>query len=257
MRKIIIAGNWKMNKGLSDTREFVKELVDTISSLELKHTIPLIAPAYPFLQEALRESFGSAVQIAAQNVSLHSDGAFTGEVSATMLASLGLKYGIIGHSERRQYHEETDSDVLGKMHKLFEQKITPILCIGETLAQRDANQTAATILSQLKGCLHGVEMHSGNEIVIAYEPVWAIGTGRTATPEQAQEVHALIRKWLRDNYPSAVAENMAILYGGSVKPDNLKSLLACEDIDGGLIGGASLKVDDFVAMVKIANDSLA
>jgi len=251
----MIAGNWKMNKGLSETREFVKKLVNTLNSMELKRTIPLIAPPYPFLQEALRESFGSALEIAAQNVSLHSDGAFTGEVSATMLASLGLKYGIIGHSERRQYHNETDSEVLGKMIKLFEQHITPILCIGETLAQRDANQTPATILSQLNGCLQGIELLSGNEIVIAYEPVWAIGTGRTATPEQAQDVHALIRKWLKESYPAEVADNMLILYGGSVKPDNLKSLLACEDIDGGLIGGAALKVDDFIAMVNIANDN--
>lgn len=252
MRKIIIAGNWKMNKGLTDTRDFCKAIVETLQGVELGQVMPLIAPAFPFLAEALRESFGSGLQIAAQDVSLHEEGAYTGEVSAAMLASLGLKYGIIGHSERRQYHGETDAQVRQKMLKLFGQQILPIVCIGETLAQRDAGSTKEIILSQLQGCLQEIELKSGQEIIIAYEPVWAIGTGRTASPEQAQEVHALIRNWLRENYSAQVAENLAILYGGSVKPDNLQQLLACEDIDGGLIGGASLKAEDFLAMVKLA-----
>jgi len=253
MRNVIIAGNWKMNKGLGETREFVQAVVNRMQSLELNGVIPLIAPAYPFLQDALRESFGSSLQVAAQDVSYNNNGAFTGEVSAEMLASMGLKYCIVGHSERRQYHAETDASVRARMLKLFEQGITPIMCIGETLEQRDANRTSEVILSQLAGCLDAIKLNSGTEIVMAYEPVWAIGTGRTATPEQAQEVHQLIRNWLKQNYPSQVAENMAILYGGSVKPDNLADLLACEDIDGGLIGGASLKADDFIAMLDIAN----
>jgi triosephosphate isomerase len=221
-----------------------------MKDIKLNRTQAIIAPAYPFLHEALRKSVGSGLQIAAQDVSLNNDGAYTGEVSASMLASLGIKYGIIGHSERRQYHGETDATVKARMLKLFEQKITPIVCIGETLAQRDANLTTDIIISQLNGCLSEIKLQAGTEIIIAYEPVWAIGTGRTATPQQAQEVHALIRKWLVDNYAPEVAENMAILYGGSVKPDNLKELLACQDIDGGLIGGASLKAEDFLAMVK-------
>ncbi|PKN72445.1 MAG: triose-phosphate isomerase [Candidatus Cloacimonetes bacterium HGW-Cloacimonetes-3] len=255
MRKIIIAGNWKMNKGLAETREFVSSVVYALINIRSNRVLPLIAPAYPFLHEALRERGGSALQIAAQDVSLNNDGAFTGEVSVSMLASLGIKYCIIGHSERRQYHGETDSSVRVKMLKLFEQKITPIVCIGESLAQRDADQTSGVIISQLNGCLSEIPLVTGTEIIIAYEPVWAIGTGRTATPQQAQEVHALIRKWLVENYAPAVAENMPILYGGSVKPDNLVELLACEDIDGGLIGGASLKAEDFLAMVKIGSNN--
>ena len=252
MRKIVIAGNWKMNKGLSDTREFCKEVVSALSGMEMEAVVSIIAPAYPFLAEALRESFGSSLLVAAQEVSLHDDGAYTGEVSATMLKSLNLPYCIIGHSERRQYHGESDANVQHKLLKLLTLGITPIVCIGETLTQRDANQTEAVVLAQLKGCLQEVQLKTGTEIIIAYEPVWAIGTGRTATPEQAQEVHALIRNWLKENYSELVAANLLVLYGGSVKPDNLVSLLACADIDGGLIGGASLKAKDYLEMLKIA-----
>jgi len=252
MRKIFIAGNWKMNKGLAETRDFLHKVVPELSQGEMKNVIPLIAPAYPFLSEALRESFGSPLQVAAQHVSCNANGAFTGEVSADMLASLGLKYCIVGHSERRQYHCETDAGVRDRMFRLFSENITPIMCLGETLEQRDAGHTEDVVLAQLNGCLEEIELNTGTEIIIAYEPVWAIGTGRTATPDQAQEVHALIRNWLKDNYSATVAENLSILYGGSVKPDNLKELLACADIDGGLIGGASLKAEDFLAMVKTA-----
>ncbi len=252
MRKLIIAGNWKLNKDLSETRSFVKEVVSQLSKLELGRVIPLIAPAYPFLTEALREAFGSPLMVSAQDVSDRDNGAFTGEVSASMLASLGLKYCIIGHSERRQYHGETDESVNRRLFKLLEHGLTPIVCIGETLAQRDAGATETVVLSQLEGGLKDLKLESGTEIIMAYEPVWAIGTGRTASPQQAQEVHALIRKWLKENYGAAVAENLSVLYGGSVKPDNIKELLECPDIDGGLIGGASLKENDFLAMVNTA-----
>ncbi len=251
MRKIMIAGNWKMNKGLSEVRDFVTIVSPALRAIELNSCLPLIAPAYPFLAEALRESFSSPLLVAAQDVSLNEDGAFTGEVSVNMLASLGLSHCIVGHSERRQYHNETDAAINTKINKLFAKNITPIVCLGETLAQRDAGQTAEVVLTQLKGCFANIALTDGTELIIAYEPVWAIGTGRTATPDQAQEVHALIRMWIREKYGSAVAENMLILYGGSVKPDNLQDLLSCADIDGGLIGGASLKADDFLAMVKI------
>jgi len=255
MRKVIIAGNWKMNKGMDETRNFLKVVVSKLNTMQMNRVIPLIAPAYPFLAEVLRESEGSALQVAAQDVSIHNDGAFTGEVSVNMLSSLGLKYCIIGHSERRQYHSETDAGVRTKLLKLFEQNITPIVCVGESLKQRDAGQTNEVVLAQLYGCLHEIEFISGNEIIIAYEPVWAIGTGRTATPEQAQEVHRLIRNWLQKHLGDTVAENMCILYGGSVKPDNIKELLGCADIDGGLIGGASLKEMDVLEMVKIGSES--
>ena len=252
MRKLIIAGNWKMNKDLSETRSFVQAVLPQLNKLELGRVIPLIAPAYPFLTEALRETFASPLMVSAQDVSYKDNGAFTGEVSASMLASLGLKYCIIGHSERRQYHGETDESVNKRLFKLLDCGLTPIVCIGETLAQRDAGETEKVVLSQLEGGLKDLKPESGTEIIIAYEPVWAIGTGRTATPQQAQEVHALIRKWLSENYGAVVAENLSVLYGGSVKPDNIKELLECSDIDGGLIGGASLKENDFLAMVTTA-----
>lgn len=252
MRKLYIAGNWKMNKGLMETRVFVQRVVPEINKQDLGNVIPLIAPAYPFLEEALRESFSSALQVAAQDVSYHSEGAYTGEVSAQMLASMELKYCIVGHSERRQYHNETDAMVKARMLKLFEHNITPIVCIGETLAQREEGKTEEVIINQLNGCLEGIKLIKGTEIIIAYEPVWAIGTGENATPWQAQEVHKLIRNWLKNNYGETVANELSILYGGSIKPANLKELLEGEDIDGGLIGGASLKEEDVLEMVKIA-----
>ena len=233
MRKLYIAGNWKMNKGLMETRVFVQRVVPEINKQDLGNVIPLIAPAYPFLEEALRESFSSALQVAAQDVSYHSEGAYTGEVSAQMLASMELKYCIVGHSERRQYHNETDAMVKARMLKLFEHNITPIVCIGETLAQREEGKTEEVIINQLNGCLEGIKLIKGTEIIIAYEPVWAIGTGKTATPWQAQEVHKLIRNWLKNNYGETVANELSILYGGSIKPANLNELLEGEDIDGG------------------------
>ena len=252
MRKIIIAGNWKMNKDLAETRNFISKVGLALCELELGRVIPIVATAYPFLGEAMHLAEGTPLQICAQDVSANDDGAFTGEVSARMLKSLGLSFGIVGHSERRQYHGENDASVGTKMHKLLAHKIKPIVCVGESLAQREAGDTEEVILEQLNGCMKGLEMHNGEEIFIAYEPVWAIGTGRTATPQQAQEVHALIREWLVTKYSQAVASELSILYGGSVKPDNIKDLLACKDIDGGLIGGASLKEDDYLSMVKTA-----
>ncbi len=252
MRKLIIAGNWKMNKGLGETRSFLQAVVPQLNKLDLGRVIPLVAPAYPFLTEALREAFASPLMVSAQDVSERNDGAYTGEVSAPMLASLGLKYCIIGHSERRQYHCETDASVNQRLFKLLDQGLVPIVCIGETLAQRDAGDTEKVVLSQLEGGLKDLKLESGTEIIIAYEPVWAIGTGRTATPQQAQEVHAIIRKWIGETYGQSVAQNLSILYGGSVKPDNIKELLECSDIDGGLIGGASLKENDFLAMITTA-----
>lgn len=188
----------------------------------------------------------------AQDVSSHKNGAYTGEVSAAQLRSLGIRYCIIGHSERRQYHAETDALIREKLLRLQENEIIPILCIGETLAQREQGSTKQVILSQLEGCFDEIEMPAGAEAVIAYEPVWAIGTGKTATASQAQEVHALIRDWLTSRFGSQTAQNIHILYGGSVKPDNIRELLAQKDIDGGLIGGAALQLDSYLAMLASA-----
>jgi len=254
MRNLMIAGNWKMNKDLFETLAFTQGL----KAYADKHTEPrveiVIAPAYPFLLVASDLLKGTVVKVAAQDVSLNEDGAFTGEVSATMLASLHLPYCIIGHSERRQYHQETDESVNGRLKQLLKNGITPIFCIGEKLEQREAEQTIQVLEKQLTDGLADVSLYTGKEIVIAYEPVWAIGTGKVASPQQAQEAHAFIRTWLQNKFGNKVSANLQILYGGSVKPDNIKELMLQPDIDGALIGGASLKLEQFTAMLDIATE---
>jgi triosephosphate isomerase len=254
MRHLLIAGNWKMNKDLFETQAFVKDL----KVYAHKHTEPkveiVIAPAYPFLLTAEETLKGTSAKVSAQDVSIHEDGAYTGEVSATMLASLHLPYCIVGHSERRQYHNDTDSIVNLKLKKILKNGITPIFCIGEMLEQRESNQTNDVLARQLNDGLSEISLYTGKEIVIAYEPVWAIGTGKVATPEQAQEAHAFIRSWLTTKFNSSISANMLILYGGSVKPDNIKELMSQPDIDGALIGGASLKAEHFIAMLETATE---
>ncbi|HPF08344.1 MAG: triose-phosphate isomerase [Candidatus Cloacimonetes bacterium] len=252
MRDIIIAGNWKMNKDLDAVRAFCKAIAGGLKGKVLGRVLPIIAPTYPFLALMQREFAGSPFRVAAQDTSSHPDGAFTGEVSATMLASLGLQYCIVGHSERRAYHHESNETIREKVLAVMDSGMKPILCIGETLEQRDGGITDQVILEQLDGCMRGVRVYTGKELILAYEPVWAIGTGRNATGEQAQEVHRQIRKWLADQYNKELADNLSILYGGSVKPQNLTELLAMPDIDGGLIGGASLDPESFLKMVDIA-----
>ncbi|MDP3113203.1 MAG: triose-phosphate isomerase [Candidatus Cloacimonadaceae bacterium] len=254
MRNIIIAGNWKMNKDLVETRDFCSQLAQIGVSNHEDRVQTLVAPAFPFLKSALCALSNSQVLVAAQDVSVNDHGAFTGEVSVSMLASLEIKHCIIGHSERRQYHNETDAMVNRKLKKLLSANLKPIVCIGETLKQRDAGETNSIILSQLAGCFEDVGLNTGLECVIAYEPVWAIGTGRTATSIQAEEVHALIRDWLGKRYSIDIAENTHILYGGSVKAENIIDLLFQKDIDGALIGGASLKIDDFTFMITAAKE---
>jgi triosephosphate isomerase len=254
MREIIIAGNWKMNKDAASTFEFCQALAAGLHNLETAGIQVIVAPPYPFLELAQASLKDCAAKVSAQDVSAQTDGAFTGEVSATMLTSLGLPNCIIGHSERRQYHHESDSLIREKLLRLREAGISPILCIGETLEQREAGQTSDVVLSQLEGCLQDIDLSAGTPLSIAYEPVWAIGTGRTATSDQAQEVHAIIRAWLDRKYGTALAQNLSILYGGSVKPENIAELLSREDIDGALIGGASLKIADFLAMIRTAID---
>ncbi len=254
MRDIIIAGNWKMNKNRQETKDFAEQVAGYSTRLDLPAVRILIAPPYPFLCEAISITENSPVAVAAQEVSYRHNGAFTGEVSAAMLSSIQVPYCIIGHSERRQYHHETDANVKERMQRLFEHQITPIVCIGETLGQRDAGETAKVVLNQLQGCFAGIEPADSGKVIVAYEPVWAIGTGRTATPQQAQEVHHLIRQWFANNYKADIATGLHILYGGSVRPDNIMELLSQADIDGGLIGGASLDFEQFTTMIQTAAD---
>jgi len=257
MRDIIIAGNWKMNKDALQTAEFCRELKSRLSDVKAEHLRVIVAPAFVLLPVAKGALEGSRIEVSAQDVSSQAQGAFTGEVSAQMLASLQVAYAIVGHSERRQYHAESNELVRDKVQMLLKHQITPIMCIGETLAEREAGETEAVLESQLAGCFDGIELQTGKELVIAYEPVWAIGTGKTATSDQAQQAHAFIRNWLRGRFGAEIAANMSILYGGSMKPENCEELISQADIDGGLIGGASLKADDFVAMVHTGISALS
>ncbi|HRX77088.1 MAG TPA: triose-phosphate isomerase [Candidatus Cloacimonadota bacterium] len=252
MRDIIIAGNWKMNKDLNEVKAFCKAVARAFEGRVMGKVVPILAPSHPFLTFMLRELGGGPIKIAAQDASSHTEGAFTGDVSAKMLSSLGVQYCIVGHSERRAYHNESNEIIRDKVLEVMDNGMKPILCIGETLEQRDSGITDQVILEQLEGCLRGITLYTGKELMVAYEPVWAIGTGRNASGDQAQEVHRLIRKWLKDSFSQDLADQISILYGGSVKPQNLAELLAQPDIDGGLIGGASLDAESFLKMVDIA-----
>ncbi len=244
MRKPIIAGNWKMYKDLTEAVDFVQKLLPLVSDVS-DRTI-LICPPSPFLKDTADEACGSNIMVGAQNLYWEDEGAFTGEISAPMLKSVGCTYAIIGHSERRQYFCETDETVNKKLHAAIKHNLNAIVCVGETLEQREKGETFKVIEKQIKVGLDKLEIDHWSLVIIAYEPVWAIGTGRTATPEQAQEVHAFIRGLL----PKNVAGEIRILYGGSVKPENVKELMAKPDIDGGLVGGASLKPDSFAKIIK-------
>ena len=250
MRKTIIAGNWKMNMLFPEVEDFLFELSDNIEEKELDSVEVVICPPALYLELSSDIANDSKFHIGAQNVNENENGAYTGEISAVMLRSMDLKYCIIGHSERREYYSESDDVINEKLKKLHENEMVPIFCIGETLEQRDQGITKDIILSQLNGGLKDVKIE-GN-VVIAYEPIWAIGTGKTATSHQAQEIHALIRKWLEENYSKDISEKTSILYGGSMKPENVKELLNQPDIDGGLIGGAALDVSKFSSMIATA-----
>lgn len=244
MRKPIIAGNWKMYKTVSEARDFATQLKPLVAGVH-DRTV-LVCPPFTHLQDVCDILCDSNVAVGAQNLYWEDEGAFTGEVSASMLKSVGCTYVIIGHSERRQYFGETNETVNKKIFAALKHNLIPIVCVGETLAQREKNETFKVIEKQIKEGFKTLDLGHWTSIVIAYEPVWAIGTGKTATPEQAQEVHAFIRKLL----PKDVANDIRILYGGSVKPENVKELMAQPDIDGGLVGGASLKVESFVKLIK-------
>ena len=247
MRKHIVAGNWKMNKTFSEADELVSGIMDKLEQVTLdENTRVIICPPFPYLEMVSDYGDDSYFAVGAQNVSDQEEGAYTGEVSAKMLESMELDYCIVGHSERRAYYHETDAIVAAKVNQLLAHNISPIVCCGEVLEEREANKQFEVVKRQIVDGLFHLTPEQFADIIIAYEPVWAIGTGKTATPEQAQEMHAFIRSLIAEKYGEEVAEETSILYGGSCKPSNAKELFANPDVDGGLIGGASLKADDFI-----------
>jgi triosephosphate isomerase len=245
-QKKLIAGNWKMNGNLASNEALVRALVEGMASAKCE--VAVCVPA-PYLAQVNALRAGSALQLGAQDVSRHTQGAYTGEVSAAMLKEFGVRYAIVGHSERRQYHGETDALVAEKARTALAAGITPIVCVGETLAEREAGKTQDVVKRQMAAVIH-TNGHCISEIVVAYEPVWAIGNGKTATPEQAQEVHALLRAQLKA--ATEHSDRVHILYGGSMNAANAPSLLAQPDIDGGLVGGASLKAPEFLQIISAA-----
>ncbi len=250
MRKHIVAGNWKMNKSFEEADELIDELMSKLEEVSLpRDEQVIICPPFPFLEMASDYANDSYFMVGAQNVADHESGAYTGEVSAGMLASCEIDYCIVGHSERRAYYGETDKTVAAKVDLLLANGLKPIVCVGEVLEEREAGRQFDVVKTQVEGGLFHLDAEQIKNIVIAYEPVWAIGTGKTATPEQAQEMHAHIRSLLAGKWGKEVADEISILYGGSCKPSNAKELFACPDIDGGLIGGASLKADDFMGII--------
>lgn len=249
MRRKLIAGNWKMNGSST-----ANDVLLTSLKAELGQSacdVAVCAPA-PYLAQCQAILSGSPIAWGAQDVSVHESGAYTGEVSGAMLADFGCSYVIVGHSERRTYHGETDQVVAQKTMSALKAGLAPIVCVGETLAERESGQTDAVVGRQIDAVLAAMNSQDVGRIVVAYEPVWAIGTGKTATPQMAQEVHAMLRARLAEKSASA-GSGVQILYGGSMKPDNAKELLAMADIDGGLIGGASLKAADFLAIIRAAS----
>ncbi|RKH21380.1 triose-phosphate isomerase [Corallococcus sp. CA047B] len=250
-RRKIVAGNWKMNKAVPEALALVRELRGAVAALGDTVEV-VIAPPFVALQPVHIALEGAPIQLAAQNCHWEASGAFTGEISAGMVAELGCAYVIVGHSERRQFFGETDATVNKRAKAVKAAGMTPIVCVGETLAEREANQTLEVVERQVRGALEGFTAADVATFVMAYEPVWAIGTGRTATTAQAQEVHAAIRGLLGRLYDEGTARKVRIQYGGSVKPDNAAELLGQPDVDGALVGGASLKAADFVAIVKAA-----
>lgn len=246
MRRPLIAGNWKMQGSAAMTRRLMADLEAAGPFADVDVAV---MPPYPYLPSAL--TLAKTVAVGAQDASAQSSGAYTGEVSAAMLADIGCRYVILGHSERRQYHGESDALIAAKFLAVQAAGLMPILCVGETLAQREAGETDAIVTAQLSAVVAAAGVDAFAKAVLAYEPVWAIGTGLTATPAQAQAVHALLRGVIAHTSAS-IAGSLRILYGGSVKPNNAASLFSQMDIDGGLIGGASLVADDFVAIIRAA-----
>lgn len=248
MRKPIIAGNWKMYKDVNEAIELVNEIKRAV--FDIDNVGIIVCPPFSDLGDAGEMLIESNVSLGGQNCYWETEGAFTGEISVGMLKSVRCSYVIIGHSERRKYFGETDETVNKKIKAVIDGGLIPIMCVGETLEEREAGKTLDIVKQQVTGGLEGFQETYIDSLIIAYEPVWAIGTGKTATPAQAQEVHSMIRKLLGEMYSETLAASKIILYGGSVKPDNIEVLMSEEDIDGGLIGGASLKSDAFADIIK-------
>ena len=250
MRKKVIAGNWKMNKDLNESQNLVSGIIGGLGNDNKCEVI--VCPPFTSLREVHLLIKNTPIKLGAQNVYFENEGAFTGEISAGMLKSVGCEYVIIGHSERRTIFGETDELINKKIKKALASDLKVIFCIGESLTQREEGTTNNVVESQLQKGLVGISSEELKNVIIAYEPIWAIGTGKTATPEQAQEVHAFIRQYITGKYSKESAEKMIIQYGGSVKPDNASSLLYQPDIDGALVGGACLKADSFLSIIASA-----
>lgn len=247
MRKKIVAGNWKMNNDVNKSLALISDLLKKVPQTDAE---VMIAPTFVNLIPSVEAAKGSAIEVIAQNMHFAENGAYTGEISAEMLNAIGVKTTILGHSERRAYFNEIDESLAKKVDTALKHNMRVVFCIGEELAERKANKHFDVVGSQIKNGLFHLPAEAWQHIVLAYEPVWAIGTGETASPEQAQEIHHFIRKTIADKYGKNVADSVSILYGGSVKPDNAKEIFAKEDVDGGLIGGAALKADDFISIIK-------
>ena len=247
-RKTVIAGNWKMFKTQSEAAELVQALQSEVEGYDEVEVV--VCPTFTSLSKVNQLLQGSTIQLGAQDVYWEDEGAYTGQISAAMLLESGCRYVIIGHSERRQYFNETDDTVNRKLTKVLETALTPILCIGETLEERESGRVSDVVLGQLRRALEGLTEADASRIIVAYEPVWAIGTGRTATPDVAEEVHSMIRQWLAGNFAEGISSGIRILYGGSVNPGNVVELMAQPDLDGALVGGASLDAQIFAKIVK-------
>ncbi|MGA9115688.1 MAG: triose-phosphate isomerase [Bacteroidota bacterium] len=248
MRKRIIAGNWKMHMDQEGTRALLADLAARLDAVP-PGVEAVVCPPFPSLALAAGLLRGTPIGLGAQNMSPHAEGAYTGEVSWRMLLSAGCSFVILGHSERREIFGETDTEVNAKLHAALEHGLRPILCAGETLGQREKGLTHEIVGAQIRAALEGVSPEAAGRVIVAYEPVWAIGTGRTATPGQAQEVHRFIRTLVAERFGPGIAARMVIQYGGSVKPDNIADLIRQDDIDGALVGGASLNADSFSRIV--------
>jgi triosephosphate isomerase len=247
MRQKIVAGNWKMNKNFSETQNLINDL---IAQKKTSDAVVMIAPTFTNLAAAVALTEDESIEVIAQNMHFADNGAYTGEISAEMLKSIGVKTVILGHSERRAYFNETDTDLAKKVTQAMKHAMKVVFCFGEELQDRKANKEEEVVGEQLKNGLFHLEASDFENIVLAYEPVWAIGTGETASPEQAQDMHAFIRKTIASKYGNEVADSVSILYGGSVKPSNAQEIFSKPDVDGGLIGGASLKAEDFFGIVN-------
>ncbi len=248
MRKPIIAGNWKMYKTPKESLEFVRQLRDKLKDMKDREIV--VCPTALSAAAVVETLRFSNIQVGCQDAHWENEGAYTGNISPAMFKESGVHYVILGHSERRQFDNDTDARINAKLKNVLRNSLKAIVCVGETLSEREAGKTENVVETQVNGCFEGIGLGDLAEIVVAYEPVWAIGTGKTATPEQANEVHAFIRGLIAKRFNDDAAANLRIQYGGSVKPENIKQLMAQADIDGALVGGASLKIDSFTAIVQ-------